>query len=163
LVITSLRYFNPFGAHSSGLIGEIPSGVPNNVLPYICQVATGERPHLSVFGDDYQTADGTGVRDYIHVEDLAEGHLAALDAPRPGFRTFNLGTGEGTSVLELVRSFERATGQHIPIKLAARRPGDVAISIAIPDAAASQLDWHATRSVDEACVTAWAWQRALNR
>ncbi|MFE1102156.1 UDP-glucose 4-epimerase GalE [Nocardiopsis alba] len=158
--IVSLRYFNPIGAHPSGLIGEDPQGVPNNLFPYIAQVAAGRRDHLSVFGDDYDTPDGTGVRDYLHVMDLATGHLAAVDhlADAPGHRVYNLGTGRGTSVLEGLRSFERATGSPIPHRVVDRRPGDIAVCYADPAAASRDLGWKAERTVDDACRDAWRWQ-----
>ncbi len=150
------------GAHPSGLIGEDPRDVPNNLMPYVAQVAAGIRPHLSVFGDDYPTPDGTGVRDYIHVMDLAMGHLAALRALSawrdPAPLTVNLGTGKGTSVLEMVRAFEKASGQPIPVKIAPRRPGDVAACWADPSLAQKVLGWKATRGIDEMCADGWRWQ-----
>ncbi|WP_304451890.1 UDP-glucose 4-epimerase GalE [Nocardiopsis sp. YSL2] len=163
--ITALRYFNPIGAHPSGLIGEDPQGVPNNLFPYIAQVASGRRERLLVFGDDYDTADGTGVRDYLHVVDLARGHLAAVThlADAPGFRAYNLGTGKGVSVLEGVRAFERASGRPVPYDVVARRPGDIAVCYADPSAAARDLDWKAVRDVDEACADAWRWQSSNPR
>ena len=158
--IISLRYFNPIGAHSSGLIGEDPQGVPNNLFPYIAQVAAGRRERLNVFGDDYDTPDGTGVRDYLHVVDLAKGHLAAVDhlADAAGHRVYNLGTGQGTSVLESLRAFERATGTPIPYEVVDRRPGDIAVCYADPAAAIRDLDWKAELTVDDACRDAWRWQ-----
>ena len=158
--IISLRYFNPIGAHPSGLIGEDPQGIPNNLFPYIAQVAAGRRERLSVYGDDYDTPDGTGVRDYLHVVDLAAGHLAAVDhlADASGHRVYNLGTGHGTSVMESLRAFERATGDTIPYEVIGRRPGDIAICYADPAAAASELGWKAQKSVDDACRDAWRWQ-----
>ena len=157
-----LRYFNPVGAHPSGLIGEDPRDVPNNLMPFVAQVAAGIRPHLSVFGDDYPTPDGTGVRDYIHVMDLAMGHLAALRAlsswKNPAPLTVNLGTGKGTSVLEMVKAFEKASGQRIPIKIAPRRPGDVAACWADPSLAEALLGWKAHRGIDEMCADGWRWQ-----
>ena len=160
--IVSLRYFNPIGAHPSGLIGEDPQGVPNNLFPYIAQVAAGRRERLSVFGDDYDTPDGTGVRDYLHVVDLAGGHLAAVEhlADAPGHRVYNLGTGQGTSVLESLRAFERATGSPIPYAVTERRPGDIAVCYADPSAAAHDLEWKAELTVDDACRDAWRWQSA---
>jgi len=160
--ITSLRYFNPIGAHPSGLIGEDPRGVPNNLFPYIAQVAAGRRERLHVFGDDYDTPDGTGVRDYLHVVDLAQGHLAAVDHPgdSAGCRVYNLGTGQGTSVLEGLRAYERATGEPIPYTVTDRRPGDIATCFADPSAAARDLGWKAARSVDDACRDSWRWQCA---
>ncbi|GAB3723417.1 UDP-glucose 4-epimerase GalE [Nocardiopsis oceani] len=158
--IVSLRYFNPIGAHPSGLIGEDPQGVPNNLFPYIAQVAAGRRERLNVFGDDYDTPDGTGVRDYLHVVDLAKGHLAAVDhlADAAGHRVYNLGTGQGTSVLESLRAFERATGTPIPYEVVDRRPGDIAVCYADPAAAIRDLDWKAVLTVDDACRDAWRWQ-----
>ena len=156
----SLRYFNPIGAHPSGLIGEDPQGVPNNLFPYIAQVAAGRRERLSVFGDDYDTPDGTGVRDYLHVVDLAAGHLAAVDhlADAPGHRIHNLGTGQGTSVLEGLRAFEAATGSPIPYEVVERRPGDIAVCYADPTTAARELGWKAESTVADACRDAWRWQ-----
>ena len=156
-----LRYFNPVGAHASGLIGEDPRDVPNNLMPYVAQVAVGRRPRLQVFGNDYATPDGTGVRDYIHVVDLAEGHVAALrrlfDAP--GSFTVNLGTGRGHSVLELVRAYERASGRPIPFDVVARRPGDVAACWADPSLAAELLGWRARHDLDRMCADSWRWQQ----
>lgn len=158
--IARLRYFNPVGAHESGRIGENPRGIPNNLVPFMAQVAMGQRTHLSVFGNDYPTPDGTGVRDYIHVMDLAEGHLAALrylqDADRS--LTVNLGTGRGVSVMEMIRAFERASGRPIPHVAAPRRPGDIAQYYADPALANQLLGWKAHRSVDEMCADAWRWQ-----
>ncbi|MBL64047.1 MAG: UDP-glucose 4-epimerase GalE [Opitutae bacterium] len=155
-----LRYFNPVGAHPSALIGEDPLGKPENLVPVICQVATGKLDSLSIFGGDYSTLDGTCVRDYLHVVDLADAHLKALDhlAKVDGLRTFNLGTGRGTTVLELVDAFERATGQKIPRKVVQRRPGDVAEAWANPSLAKKVLGWEATRDLDEMMVDAWRWQ-----
>ncbi|MFD6096605.1 UDP-glucose 4-epimerase GalE [Nocardiopsis flavescens] len=163
--IISLRYFNPVGAHSSGLIGEDPQGVPNNLFPYLSQVAAGSREFLQVFGDDYDTADGTGVRDYLHVVDLARGHLAALDhlADAAGHRVYNLGGGQGHSVLECLRAFERAVGRGLPHKVVERRAGDIAVCYADPSAAARDLGWKAVRGLDEACADAWRWQSANPR
>ena len=163
--IALLRYFNPVGAHPSGRIGEDPQGIPNNLFPFITQVAVGTRPKLSVFGGDYPTPDGTGVRDYIHVVDLAFGHLKALYrlADRPGLVTCNLGTGQGYSVLEMVRSFERVTGRPIPFDIVARRPGDIAACYADPGYAASELGWQATRSLEEMCADGWRWQEGNPR
>ena len=158
LAITSLRYFNPIGAHPSGLIGENPNGVPNNLMPYITQVAVGKRAELGVFGDDYDTVDGTGVRDYIHVDDLAEGHVAALTHSQTGYCAINLGSGEGTSVLELVRAFEEASGAKVPYKIHPRRPGDVAVSYAKTARAADVLQWRTTRTIEDACRDSWRWQ-----
>jgi UDP-glucose 4-epimerase len=158
--VATLRYFNPVGAHASGLIGEDPSGVPNNLVPYLAQVAVGRRPALSVFGDDYDTSDGTGVRDYLHVEDLARAHLAALEwtGRVRGWEAFNLGTGRGTSVLEMVRAFEAASGRAVPLAVAPRRPGDVAACWADPGKAAAALGWRAEQGVAEMCRSAWYWQ-----
>jgi UDP-glucose 4-epimerase len=155
-----LRYFNPVGAHTSGRIGEDPNGIPNNLMPFVAQVAVGRLPELRVFGNDYPTPDGTGVRDYIHVVDLALGHLAALDrlAANPGVVAYNLGTGRGHSVLEVVAAFEQATGRHIPYRIVARRPGDVAVSYADPARAEAELGWRAVRGLDEMCADAWRWQ-----
>ena len=157
-----LRYFNPVGAHPSGLIGEDPAGIPNNLMPYVSQVAVGLRPSLNVFGSDYPTPDGTGVRDYIHVQDLAAGHVAALQAllARPESFTVNLGTGRGYSVLEVVRAFEQASGRPVPYQLVARRPGDVAQCYADPGLARKLLGWEARRSLAEMCADAWRWQCA---
>jgi UDP-glucose 4-epimerase len=159
--IALLRYFNPVGAHASGLIGEDPQGVPNNLLPYVAQVAAGKREYLSVWGNDYPTPDGTGVRDYIHVCDLAEGHLAALDylARAGGLLTVNLGTGRGHSVLEMVAAFERASGRPVPYRIAPRRPGDIAQCWADPALAQKLLGWSAKRDLDAMCADAWRWQR----
>ncbi len=163
LAAVLLRYFNPVGAHPSGRIGEDPAGTPNNLLPYIAQVAAGRRERLGVFGDDYPTPDGTGVRDYIHVMDLAEGHAAALLRAEPGVQAYNLGSGVGTSVLEAVRAFEEASGHEVPYAIAPRRPGDLAAVVADPSLAAERLGWRARRSFAEACRDAWAWQSANPR
>jgi UDP-glucose 4-epimerase len=156
-----LRYFNPVGAHPSGLIGEDPRGTPNNLMPYVAQVAVGRRERLQVFGNDYPTHDGTGVRDYIHVVDLAEGHVAALRRlmERPGSFTVNLGTGQGYSVLDLVRAYEAASGQPVPYELVPRRPGDVAACYADPTLAAELLGWRARHGLDRMCEDSWRWQR----
>lgn len=154
-----LRYFNPAGAHESGLIGEHPLGVPNNLLPFVAQVAVGRRDRLTVWGSDYPTADGTGVRDFIHVVDLAAGHLSALrHLDRPGLFTFNLGTGEGASVLDVVRTFEAVSGRRIPYEFAGRRPGDVAVCFADPGLAAETLGWRSTRTLEQMCADHWRWQ-----
>ncbi|WP_336659081.1 UDP-glucose 4-epimerase GalE [Leucobacter sp. USHLN153] len=155
---TLLRYFNPVGAHTSGRIGEDPSGIPNNLMPFIAQVAVGKRERLSVFGDTYATPDGTGVRDYIHVMDLAEGHVAALEHNRPGIAVYNLGSGTGSSVLEVVREFERASGQPVPFVIEAPRAGDVGEVVADPTLANTTLDWRTTRSLADACRDSWNWQ-----
>lgn len=158
--IAVLRYFNPVGAHSSGLIGEDPNGLPNNLLPYIAQVAVGKLQQLSVFGDDYATADGTGVRDYIHVVDLAQGHVAALAylAKEPGVHTWNLGTGKGYSVLEMVKAFEVASGQSVPYQIAPRRAGDIAQCYANPDKAKRELGWQAQLGLSQMMQDTWRWQ-----
>jgi UDP-glucose 4-epimerase len=156
-----LRYFNPVGAHASGLIGEDPSGIPNNLMPYVAQVAVGKRSELQVFGGDYPTRDGTGVRDYIHVVDLALGHVAALNAlARPGLFAVNLGTGRGHSVLDVVRAFAAASGRPIPYRVVGRRPGDVAQCYADPALAKTLLGWQATRGIEEMCADTWRWQSA---
>jgi UDP-glucose 4-epimerase len=159
--IALLRYFNPVGAHESGLIGEDPSGIPNNLLPYITQVAVGKLPELAVFGNDYPTPDGTGVRDYIHVMDLAEGHLQALQALQTltGAHIWNLGTGQGYSVLEMVRAFEAASGCRIPYQIAPRRSGDIATCYADASKAARELGWKASRGLPEMMLDAWRWQQ----
>lgn len=158
--IVILRYFNPVGAHESGMIGEDPNGIPNNLMPYISQVAVGQLQELSVFGADYPTVDGTGVRDYIHVVDLALGHLAALQAvnKHAGLMTVNLGTGKGCSVLELLKAFEASTGKVIPYRIVARRPGDVATCYADPSLAESLLGWRAKLDIHAMCQDAWRWQ-----
>ncbi|WOB09443.1 UDP-glucose 4-epimerase GalE [Piscinibacter gummiphilus] len=156
-----LRYFNPVGAHPSGEIGEDPRGTPNNLMPYVAQVASGARPELQIFGNDYDTPDGTGVRDYIHVMDLAAGHVAALSHLLGGSASFtvNLGTGRGYSVLEVVRAFERASGRPVPFKVVARREGDVAACYADPTLARDLIGWSAQRGLDEMCDDTWRWQR----
>jgi UDP-glucose 4-epimerase len=158
--IALLRYFNPVGAHESGLIGEEPNGIPNNLLPYVAQVAEGRRDQLSVFGNDYPTPDGTGVRDYIHVVDLAIGHVKTLTklATGPGVVTYNLGTGRGNSVLEMVRAFERASGKAVPFQIVARRPGDIASCYADPTLAETELGWKAERDIAQMCADSWRWQ-----
>jgi UDP-glucose 4-epimerase len=156
--VVSLRYFNPVGAHPSGLIGEDPRGIPNNLMPVIAQVAGGALPSLTVFGNDYPTPDGTAQRDYIHVMDLAEGHVAAFVGAVSGYRAYNLGTGVATSVLELVAAFERASGKRIEHQFGRRRPGDVAAIFADPSRAWTELGWRASRSIDDACVDHWRWQ-----
>ena len=159
--ISILRYFNPVGAHPSGRIGEDPHGVPNNLLPYITQVAVGTLKELSVWGDDYPTADGTCVRDYIHVMDLAQAHLAAMNklAENPGLIRHNIGTGTGYSVLEMVQGFERATGKKIPYKVADRRPGDAPAVYADPSLATNELGWKTELGLDDICRDAWNWQQ----
>ncbi|MEX2280175.1 MAG: UDP-glucose 4-epimerase GalE [Acidimicrobiia bacterium] len=161
LKLGALRYFNPVGAHESGLIGEDPNDVPNNLMPYIAQVATERLPLLYVFGDDYDTPDGTGVRDFIHVVDLARGHLAAMRflVDHPGLHVWNLGTGVGTSVLELVTAFERVSRVAIPYEVIARRPGDVAATYADPTRAQEELGWRAEHDVDRMCEDTWRWQQ----
>lgn len=158
--IALLRYFNPIGAHESGLIGEDPNGIPNNLMPYIAQVAVGRLKELSVFGDDYNTPDGTGVRDYIHVVDLARGHVKAVDyvLGATGCEAFNLGTGKGTSVLELKNAFEKASGKEVPFKIVDRRPGDLATVYALPTKAKEVLGWSAEYDVERMCVDTWRWQ-----
>lgn len=158
--IALLRYFNPIGAHPSGRIGEDPNGIPNNLMPYITQVAVGKLKELRVFGNDYPTVDGTGVRDYIHVVDLALGHVKALEKvlETTGVEAYNLGTGRGYSVLEVVEAFERATGVNIPYKIVDRRPGDVAVCYADPTKAKRELGWIATRGIEDMCRDAWRWQ-----
>ncbi len=160
--VTLLRYFNPVGAHPSGLLGEDPQGVPNNLMPYIAQVAIGRRERLTVFGGDYPTPDGTGVRDYVHVLDLVDGHAAALRRRHgeAGVRVYNLGTGRGHSVLEAVRAFEAVSGRRVPYVVAPRRPGDVASCWADPSLAARELGWQARRSLEQMCADAWRWQSA---
>ena len=165
--IALLRYFNPVGAHESGIIGEDPNGIPNNLMPYITQVAVGKLQQLSVFGDDYPTPDGTGVRDYIHVVDLARGHLAALGAlsDKHGVMTVNLGTGQGYSVLDVVRAFEKASNRQVSYRIAPRRAGDVAQCYADPTLAQELLGWRAERGLEEMCRDSWRWQQwaASNR
>jgi UDP-glucose 4-epimerase len=159
--IALLRYFNPVGAHESGRIGEDPKGIPNNLLPFVAQVAVGRREKVMVFGNDYPTPDGTGVRDYIHVVDLADGHLAALEyiAAKPGVYRWNLGTGNGSSVLEVIDAFSKAAGFPIPYEITARRPGDAAVSYADPSSALADLGWAATRSLEQMCADHWRWQK----
>lgn len=158
-----LRYFNPIGAHESGMLGELPNGIPNNLLPYVSQVAAGLRPHLNVFGDDYPTPDGTGVRDYLHVCDLAAGHVAALDyaAAHTGAEAINLGTGHGVSVLEIVHAFEEASGVKIPYVIAPRRPGDLPACWADASKAERLLGWRAEKTVADMCRDTWRWQEFL--
>lgn len=158
LQITILRYFNPVGAHASGLIGEDPNGVPNNLLPYVSQVAIGRLETVSIFGDDYDTIDGTGVRDYIHVVDLARGHVAALNELRPGTEIYNLCTGTGVSVLQLIEAFSVASGKKIPYIIAPRRPGDIASCYATPEKANANLNWYAEKTIEQACEDSWRWQ-----
>jgi len=158
--IALLRYFNPVGAHLSGQIGEDPQGIPNNLMPYITQVAVGRRAHLNVFGNDYSTPDGTGVRDYIHVVDLAKGHVKAVEklADGPGVNIWNLGTGHGYSVLDMVKAMEQASGRPIAYQIAPRRSGDIAQCWADPAKAAAELGWRAERGLEDMCVDAWRWQ-----
>ncbi len=158
--VVILRYFNPIGAHESGRIGEDPAGIPNNLLPYVAQVAVGRLKELSVFGDDYPTPDGTGVRDYIHVVDLAIGHLRAIEklAEKPGYKVYNLGTGNGYSVLQIVKAFEAASGRKVPYAIKPRRPGDIAECWADPALAAKELHWTAERGIEKMCEDAWRWQ-----
>ncbi|MDQ1909834.1 UDP-glucose 4-epimerase GalE [Paenibacillus sp. GD4] len=158
--ISLLRYFNPIGAHRSGLIGEDPNGIPNNLMPYITQVAIGKLEKLGVFGNDYPTVDGTGVRDYIHVVDLAIGHVRAVEKVLGGrgVNAYNLGTGRGYSVLEMVKAFEKASGRKVPYAIGPRRPGDIAVCYADPVKAKEELGWTATRGIEEMCVDSWRWQ-----
>jgi UDP-glucose 4-epimerase len=158
--IALLRYFNPVGAHESGRIGEDPNGIPNNLMPYIAQVAVGRLAELQVFGNDYPTPDGTGVRDYIHVLDLAQGHIHALKKleEKTGVVTYNLGTGQGYSVLDMVRAFEQASGKKVPYRIVARRPGDIAACFADPSLANRELGWKARRGIEEMCAHTWNWQ-----
>lgn len=156
--ITLLRYFNPVGAHESGTIGEDPSGTPNNLLPYVARVAVGALEYVNVFGNDYDTIDGTGVRDYIHVVDLAKGHVAALTHSAPGVAIYNLATGRGTSVLQLIAAFMKAAGKAIPYKIAPRRLGDIAACYADPQKANTKLGWFAEKTIEQACEDTWRWQ-----
>ena len=159
--VTLLRYFNPIGAHESGRIGENPNGIPNNLMPYITQVAIGKRPYLNVYGDDYDTPDGTGVRDYIHVVDLADGHVKAVKnilEGNKGVQVFNLGTGKGYSVLDIVKAFSKACCKELPYKIAPRRPGDLAVCYSDPTKAKEVLGWEAKRDVDDMCRDSWNWQ-----
>jgi UDP-glucose 4-epimerase len=160
LSITCLRYFNPIGAHPSGQIGEDPKGIPNNLLPFVAQVAVGKHPVVKVFGHDYDTPDGTGIRDYIHVVDLAKGHVAALKSMKKsgGFSVYNLGSGKGYSVLEVIKSFEQACGKRIPYDICPRRSGDVAVCYADPAKANKELHWKAEKTLLEACEDSWRWQ-----
>lgn len=162
--VACLRYFNPVGAHESGLIGEDPHGTPNNLMPYIARVASGELPELHVFGFDYPTPDGTGVRDYIHVIDLAEAHLAAVGclANHAGWQAFNLGTGQGYSVLEMIKAFEATSGRPVPFQLDPRRPGDIAACYAQPTKAAAVLNWRASRGLNDMCASTWHFQQKSN-
>ena len=161
--IICLRYFNPVGAHESGLIGEDPNGIPNNLMPYIAQVAAGKLSHLNIYGDDYPTADGTGVRDYIRVMDLAEGHIAALAHVQnhEGWDVFNLGTGHGTSVLEMISSYQKASDKEICYQIKGRRTGDIACCHTRVDRSQSVLGWHSKRSLDQMCETSWFWQKNI--
>lgn len=159
--VAVLRYFNPAGAHESGLIGEDPNDIPNNLFPYVAQVASGKRELLSVYGDDYPTSDGTGVRDYIHVVDLASGHvktLAKLMDGEAGVQAYNLGTGCGSSVLQMIKAFERASGRAVPYRVVARRPGDIAVCYADPSLARRELGWSAQRTIEQMCIDTWRWQ-----
>lgn len=158
LEITLLRYFNPVGAHESGTIGEDPKGIPNNLLPYVAQTAVGKREKVSVYGNDYETPDGTGVRDYIHVVDLARGHVAAINHSKPGVATYNLATGKGTSVLELISAFSKACGHDIPYEIVDRRPGDVASCYASAAKAEQEIGWKAEKTIEQACKDSWQWQ-----
>ncbi len=157
--IILLRYFNPVGAHESGLIGEDPKGIPNNLMPYVAQVASGKLACINVFGDDYDTPDGTGVRDYIHVVDLALGHIAAIERCNDaGVNIYNLGTGHGYSVLDMIHAFEKACGKTLPYKVCERRPGDIATCYAAPDKAKKELGWEAKFGIEEMCASQWKWQ-----
>ncbi len=158
--IALLRYFNPVGAHPSGRIGEDPNGIPNNLMPYVAQVAVGRHPYVRVWGNDYPTPDGTGVRDYIHVMDLADGHIQALDRlnTRPGLVTYNLGSGHGYSVMDVIKAFEKACGHPIPYQVMDRRPGDAPTSLADPGRANRELRWFAKKTLDDMCQDAWRWQ-----
>lgn len=156
--VTILRYFNPIGAHQSGQIGEDPNGIPNNLLPYVAQVAVGKLQSVGVFGDDYDTPDGTGVRDYIHVVDLARGHVAALQHMKAGANVYNLGTGSGTSVLEIIKAFSKACGRDLPYEIKPRRAGDVAACYADCSKAERELGWRAELSIEQACTDSWRWQ-----
>jgi UDP-glucose 4-epimerase len=158
--VALLRYFNPVGAHESGRIGEDPRGIPNNLMPFIAQVAVGRRPVLGVFGDDYPTPDGTCIRDYVHVVDIADAHVKAVNklAQNPGLVIYNLSTNRGSSVLEMVAAFEKATGQKVPYKIMPRRPGDVPVSYADASKANRELGWQAARTVEQMCADTWRWQ-----
>lgn len=159
--ITVLRYFNPVGSHPSGLIGEDPNGIPNNLMPYVAQVAVGRREYLTIFGNDYPTPDGTGVRDYLHVMDLAQGHLSAMDymeKKHHGIYTFNLGTGIGYSVIDMAKAMSKACGHEIKYQFGQRRPGDIAVCYADPALAYQEMGWKATRGLDEMCTDLWSWQ-----
>jgi len=159
LGVTLLRYFNPVGAHPSGLLGESPRGVPNNLMPYVARAAAGALPVVRIFGDDYDTPDGTGVRDYIHVVDLAKGHVAALGKTSPGVHVYNLGTGAGVSVRQLIDAYAKACGHAIPSEVVARRPGDIAASYCSPAKAERELGWHADLTIDDACADSWRYER----
>ncbi|HEY7823502.1 MAG TPA: GDP-mannose 4,6-dehydratase, partial [Acidimicrobiia bacterium] len=161
--VSLLRYFNPVGAHPSALIGEDPRGTPNNLMPYVARAAAGLLPKLRVFGGDYPTRDGTGIRDYIHVVDLAEGHVAALEkrADQPGIHTYNLGTGRGHSVLEVLKTYEEESGKPVPYEIVDRRAGDVAETWADPSKAAEELGWRTTRDLRDMCADSWNWQRNI--
>ena len=156
--IILLRYFNPVGAHKSGMIGESPNGIPNNLMPYVTQVAVGKLKQLSIYGNDYPTHDGTGVRDFIHVVDLARGHVAALNYQKNGVGIFNLGTGTGYSVLDMVNTFSKTNGVDVPYRIVERRPGDIAACYASPDKAASELGWRATHTLEDMVRDSWRWQ-----
>lgn len=158
--VTMLRYFNPIGAHESGLLGEDPRGIPNNLLPYVAQVAAGKREYVGIFGDDYPTPDGTGVRDYIHVVDLAKAHVKAIEKLRPGcgMNIYNIGTGKGYSVLEVIKAYEKACGKKLPYKMLSRRAGDIVVSYCDATKAKEELGWMAEKSLDDMCVDSWRWQ-----
>jgi UDP-glucose 4-epimerase len=159
--VTLLRYFNPVGAHESGLIGEVPNGIPNNLMPYITQVAKGKREKLYIFGNDYDTVDGTGVRDYIHVVDLAKGHVAALEDEKDNINIYNLGTGRGTSVLELVNTFMKVNKIEIPYEIVERRPGDIAVSFADVKKAKKELNWEAKLTIEDMVRDSWNFEKNL--
>ncbi|MDO4870512.1 MAG: UDP-glucose 4-epimerase GalE [Candidatus Saccharibacteria bacterium] len=160
---TVLRYFNPIGAHKSGLIGESPNGIPNNLLPYVMKVVTGELPEVRIFGNNYDTVDGTGVRDYIHVVDLAQGHIAALQHSQPGFEAYNLGTGKGTSVLEIIKAVEQASGHSVPYSIQPRRPGDLATAYADCTKSAEKLHWQTKKTVVEACKDSYRFNNSQTK
>lgn len=169
LDVTLLRYFNPVGAHPSGLLGETPRGIPNNLMPYVAQTAAGQRDKVMIFGDDYDTPDGTGVRDYIHVVDLAKGHVAALaradrnGSGATGVHIYNLGTGQGLSVKQIIAAYERAVGRPIPSEVVARRPGDIASSYCSAEKAATELGWKTELTIDQACADSWRYQRTISK
>lgn len=162
--VISLRYFNPVGAHPSGQIGEDPNGIPNNLMPFIAQVSVGKRKSLNVYGNDYDTPDGTGVRDYIHIMDLADGHVKAMIYQKnlnpTGFKPINLGTGKGYSVMEVIHAFEKASGKKIPYEIVGRRAGDISASYANANTAIKELNWRAVKNIDDMCADTWKWQQS---